>query len=227
MNGEGMRILVIDDEDSVRSLVGESLRLSGFTVIEGSNAVEAKAAHGRYNFNAIVCDVTMPGLSGLDFLRWVRSKGDDVPFLFISAKTGKNDVIKAFSEGASDYIRKPFSIEELCYRVLASCSKIDHFKDSAAKTGLKLNSSDRSVSFNGKKVVLSGREYALLIYLLSCDKDVVRRSWILRDVWGITHSTDSRVVNTYVHYLRVKLSSIGWDNIATVRGVGFRITRDG
>ena len=220
-------ILVIDDEANVRSLVGDALRIGGFTVTECSNVVEAKLLYRNSSFDAVVCDVVLPGLSGIDFLKWLRSSGDHTPVLLISALVGKNDVIKGFSEGADDYIRKPFSTQELCYRVLSSCrKKFVEDSDEINVSGLLVNYKLRNVEYNGVKVDLTAKEFELLVYFVQNKGNIVKRSSIMRDVWGITHNASSGVIETYIFYLRKKLKSVGWDNLETIRGKGYILTDD-
>ena len=165
----------------------------------------------------------LPGISGLEICRRLRSTGDEVPIILLTAKDEISDRVAGLDAGADDYVVKPFSVEELLARVRAHLRRnqesdphVLEFED------LKLNRNTRQVSRNDKQIELTAKEFDLLEYFLSHPRQVITRDRILEAVWGYDFMGDSNIIEVYIRYLRLKLEANHEKRlIQTVRGVGY------
>lgn len=223
-----MRILVVDDDRAVRDSLRRSLEFNGYNVDVASDGAEALARIPLIDPDAIVMDVMMPRLDGLGTTRALRSAGNDVPILVLTARDAVNDRVDGLDAGADDYLSKPFALEELLARLRAllrrSAPTSGDEPDEPPLTfaDLSLDVATREVTRGGRKLTLTRTEFALLELFLRRPKRVLERSFILEDVWGFDFPTTANSLEVYVGYVRRKLEADGEPRLLhTVRGVGY------
>jgi two-component system, OmpR family, response regulator MprA len=221
-----MRILVVDDDRAVRDSLRRSLAFNGYQVElanDGQAALDAVLAHRP---DAMVLDVMMPRLDGLEVCRQLRSTGDDLPILVLTARDTVSERVSGLDAGADDYLPKPFALEELLARLRALLrrTRIDDASESVAMTfaDLTLDSVTREVTRGQRQISLTRTEFALLEMLIANPRRVLTRSRILEEVWGFDFPTSGNALEVYVGYLRRKTEANGEPRlIHTVRGVGY------
>ncbi|EME19490.1 MULTISPECIES: response regulator transcription factor [Rhodococcus] len=221
-----MRILVVDDDRAVRESLRRSLTFNGYTVdlaVDGLNALE-KVAESRPD--AVVLDVMMPRLDGLEVCRRLRSAGDDLPILVLTARDSVSERVAGLDAGADDYLPKPFALEELLARLRALLRRAVPDPDAASEVlafeDLTLDPVTREVNRKGRPISLTRTEFSLLEMLMSNPRRVLSRSRILEEVWGYDFPTSGNALEVYVGYLRRKTEADGEPRlIHTVRGVGY------
>jgi len=220
------RILVVDDEPNIRELIADTLRIGGYDVTEVSDGRTAFQICQVNNFALIVLDVNMPGLDGFDTIRELRGSGRNTPIILLTARGDRDDVATGFELGVDDYLRKPFNVRELCYRVDAVLrrSGAGIKQSSQLRCGpLSMELSTQSVTLHGSPVHLTTTEYRLLAYLVQHQERVLSRRELLHEVWGIDFKSETVVVETYISYLRKKLHTGGWSGLHNVRGHGYQV----
>lgn len=223
-----MRILVVDDDRAVRESLRRSLEFNGYQVQLASDGAQALEAIIADRPDAMVLDVMMPRLDGLEVARRLRSTGDDLPILVLTARDTVSDRVSGLDAGADDYLPKPFALEELLARLRAllrraipegangQASEVLSFAD------LTLDPGTREVRRGGREISLTRTEFALLELFLSYPKHVLTRGRILEEVWGYDFPTSGNALEVYVGYLRRKTEAEGEPRlIHTVRGVGY------
>ncbi|MFD9705102.1 response regulator transcription factor [Lentzea sp. NPDC059081] len=224
-----MRILVVDDDRAVRESLRRSLQFNGYQVETAGDGMQALESVTSARPDAMVLDVMMPRLDGLEVCRRLRSTGDDLPILVLTARDAVSDRVSGLDAGADDYLPKPFALEELLARLRALLRRAAH--DDAAATqsaavlkfaDLELDPSTRDVRRGDRPISLTRTEFALLELLLAHPRQVLTRSRILEDVWGYDFPTSGNALEVYVGYLRRKTEAEGEPRlIHTVRGVGY------
>lgn len=216
-----MRLLVVEDEARLAAALHRGLQAEGFAVdlaSTGPAGLEA-ARHGEYD--AMVLDVMLPGLSGYEVVRRLRAERRWLPVLMLSAKDGEYDQADGLDCGADDYLTKPFSYVVLLARLRALLRRGAPERPAVLAVGdLRLDPARRRVTRDGVEVALTGREYALLDYLMRRPGTVVSKIELLDHVWDASIETAPNAVEVYVGYLRRKL---GRDRLETVRGAGYRL----
>ena len=221
-----MRVLVTDDDRAVRESLRRSLTFNGYTVdlaTDGLDALEKVAAERP---DALVLDVMMPRLDGLEVCRRLRSTGDDLPILVLTARDSVSERVAGLDAGADDYLPKPFALEELLARLRALLRRTggELGPDSEAMTfaDLSLDPVTREVRRGERPISLTRTEFSLLEMLLANPRRVLSRSRILEEVWGYDFPTSGNALEVYVGYLRRKTEAEGETRlIHTVRGVGY------
>ena len=217
-----MRLLVVEDELRLGAALRRGLSAEGFLVdvaTDGPSGLE-RARHGEYD--AVVLDVMLPGMSGYDVVRTLRTEANWVPVLMLSAKDGEYDQADGLDYGADDYLTKPFSFVVLLARLRALLRRNLPARPAILTThDLTLDPATHEVELAGKPVALTPREYALLEYFLRNPDRVVSKIELLDNVWDAAQDTDPNAVEVYVGYLRRK---VGHDVLRTVRGAGYRLT---
>jgi two-component system response regulator MprA len=221
-----VRILVVDDDRAVRESLRRSLSFNGYSVElaqDGREALELIASHRP---DAVVLDVMMPRLDGLEVCRQLRSTGDDLPILVLTARDSVSERVAGLDAGADDYLPKPFALEELLARMRALLRRTnpEEGSESAAMTfsDLSLDPVTREVTRGDRPISLTRTEFALLEMLIANPRRVLTRSRILEEVWGFDFPTTANSLEVYVGYLRRKTEEEGEVRlIHTVRGVGY------
>ncbi|HEY9315276.1 response regulator transcription factor [Williamsia sp.] len=221
-----MRILVVDDDRAVRESLRRSLTFNGYTVITAGDGVEALEKITSERPDAVVLDVMMPRLDGLEVCRRLRSTGDDLPILVLTARDSVSERVAGLDAGADDYLPKPFALEELLARMRALMRRAttEPLPDSEAMTfeDLTMDPVTRDVTRGERSISLTRTEFALLEMLMANPRRVLTRSRILEEVWGYDFPTSGNALEVYVGYLRRKTEAEGESRlIHTVRGVGY------
>jgi DNA-binding response OmpR family regulator len=220
------KVLVVEDEESIRELLTVSLGEQGFEVETAADGEEGlrKAKTERGNYVAYVLDIMLPKLDGRDMLVRLREQGDTTPVLFLTAMDRVEDRVAGLEVGADDYLVKPFAVEELVARVKALVRRARVETELNVRVGdLFVNRVDRKVLYAGKPVDLTQREYQLLDYFLRHESQVLSREQISRDVWGLSYTGESNFVDVYVRHLRQKIWDKDESQIRTVRGRGYML----
>ncbi|RZI83469.1 MAG: response regulator transcription factor [Microbacterium sp.] len=212
------RILVVDDEPHIVSLVTRSLHADGYETVVAEDGAEALERAMEPDISLVVLDVGLPSMDGFEVLRHLRDRGNSVPVIMLTARSGTSDTIEGLDAGASDYMSKPFAVAELLARVR---SRLRESTSTPVLTrgDVTLDVLARRVTVGDREVDLSAREFALAEQFLRHPGEVMTREVLLSQVWGMDFDPGSNVVDVYVRYLRAKL---GPDNIVTVRGEGYR-----
>jgi two-component system OmpR family response regulator len=221
----GERLLLVDDEDNLRSMLEAALRHSGFEVHPAANGRDALDAVPEVKPDLIVLDVMLPDLDGFDVCQRLRSAGDRTPVLFLTARDATEDKVRGLTMGGDDYLVKPFSLDELVARINAVLRRTGNARDGAVLTcvDLELDDDAHLVTRGGVEASLSPTEYNLLRYLLINQGRVLSKAQILDHVWQYDFGGDGGVVETYIGYLRKKVDNVEPRLIQTVRGVGYAI----
>lgn len=219
----GHRLLVVDDEDNLRSMLSAALRHYGFDVDVAADGSEALGRIEAEEPDLVVLDVMMPGLDGFEVCRLMRSKGDLTPVLFLTARSDTADKVSGLKAGGDDYLEKPFSLDELTARIEAILRRTQESPQGNVLTlaDLSLDEDAHVVMRDGVSVHLSPTEYRLLRYLLINRGRVVSKAQIMASVWDYDFDGDGGVVETYIGYLRRKLDNSEPKLIHTVRGFGY------
>jgi two-component system, OmpR family, response regulator MprA len=216
-----VKVLVVDDEPAVREAVRRALALEGYDVALAADGVEALAAAAS-PADAIVLDVLMPSVDGLEVCRKLRSKGDRTPILMLTARDAISDRVAGLDAGADDYLVKPFALEELLARLRALLRRSGASAEALAFADLVLETGTREVRRNGRPVELTRTEFHLLELFLRNPRQVLTRSLIFERVWGYDFGPTSNALEVYVGYLRRKTEAGGEPRLLhTVRGVGY------
>lgn len=225
-NKPAARILVVDDEDVLREMLGDALRLSGFEVLEAADGSKALTVLQSGKVDLIISDVNMPGMDGYEMLSHLRAQGDETPAIMLTARRERADVTKGLKLGADDYVTKPFGLEELILRVNAVLRRTMGTASVSSKLvcgPVEIIDEFHQVLVDGVEVELSPTEYHLLTVLIENKGKVISRSKLLLEVWGINFDTGTNVVDTYISYLRRKVHTDSYQGIKTVRGIGFQM----
>ncbi len=226
----GAHLLIVDDEENLRSMLAAALRHHGFEVSSAATGREALDAVSERSPDLVVLDVMLPDLDGFEVCRRLRTAGDHTPVLFLTARDATEDKVRGLTLGGDDYLQKPFSLEELVARTTAVLRRTGRAHDQRnvfAAGDVELDDDAHRVTSGGEEVALSPTEYNLLRYLLVNQGRVVSKAQILDHVWQYDFGGDGGVVETYVGYLRRKLDTPGNALITTIRGIGYTIRADG
>lgn len=220
-----MRILLVEDERKVARFVARALRENAYAVDVAENGELAIPMASNVTYDAIVLDVRLPGMSGIDVCRDLRRKCIETPVLMLTARSLVEERVEGLDSGADDYLTKPFELIELMARVRALIRR--GFRKSSAKlqsADLELDRHRRRVTRGGAPIPVTSKEFALLEFLLLRAPDVVTRSEIVEHVWDYDFDTGTNLVEVYVNRLRQKLDQGRPAKlIHTIRGVGYRI----
>jgi two-component system response regulator MprA len=224
-----MRILVVDDERAVRGSVRRALALEGYWVSEAESGQRALDELKACAMDAVVLDVLMPDVDGLEVCRRLRAAGDRVPILMLTAREGIADRVAGLDAGADDYLVKPFALEELLARLRALLRRTGDAGEGHELRfdGLTLDLDMREARVAGRKIELTRTEFSLLKLFMRNPRQVLTRPVINERVWGYDFGPASNSLGVYVGYLRRKLEEAGHPRlIHTMRGVGY-VLREG
>ena len=221
----GERLLLVDDEENLRSMLDAALRHSGFDVVPVGSGREALDAVKAERPELIVLDVMLPDIDGFEVCRRLRTEGDRTPVLFLTARDATEDTVRGLTLGGDDYLVKPFSLEELVARIGSVLRRTGTAKPGSrlACADLELDDDAHRVTRAGEPVNLSPTEYNLLRYLLVNQGQALSKARILDHVWQYDFGGDGGVVETYIGYLRRKVDLVAPKLIHTIRGVGYSL----
>jgi two-component system OmpR family response regulator len=221
----GETLLLVDDEENLRSMLRAALRHEGFEVHPVGTGREALDAIPTVKPDLIVLDVMLPDLDGFEVCNRLRREGSKTPVLFLTARDGTEDKVRGLTLGGDDYLVKPFSLDELVARIGAVLrrSGMDRGTSKLVYADLELDDDAHRVTRAGVEVSLSPTEYNLLRYLLANAGRVLSKAQILDHVWQYDFGGEGGVVETYIGYLRKKVDTVEPKLIQTVRGVGYVI----
>jgi two-component system OmpR family response regulator len=219
----GQRLLLVDDEVNLRSMLEAALRHSGFEVHAVDSGRAAIDAVGSVEPDLVVLDVMLPDLDGFEVCRRWRQEGRRTPVVFLTARDGTEDKVRGLTTGGDDYLVKPFSLEELVARIQAVLRRTGAGRPDAVLqcADLVLDDDAHRVTRQGDDVALSPTEFNLLHFLLANQGRVLSKAQILDHVWSYDFGGDGGVVETYIGYLRRKVDSVDPRLIHTIRGVGY------
>lgn len=224
-----MRILIVEDETSIANFLRDGLEEEGFAVDVADNGKKGLqlALDNNEEYDVILLDWMLPGLNGIEICRNIRLENKAVPIIFLTAKDTVDDAVFGLETGANDYIRKPFSFEELLARIRVLMRKNITELVVFSAAGIEMNIEKHTVTKKGKPVELTQKEFSLLEYFLRNKGKVCRRTRIIEKVWDIHFDYDNSVIDVYINALRKKLDEPGQPSfISTVRGVGYKIESD-
>ncbi|SMQ68874.1 DNA-binding response regulator, OmpR family, contains REC and winged-helix (wHTH) domain [Bacillus sp. OV166] len=220
-------IMVVEDEEKIARLLELELEYEGYTVTKVMDGLEAFQVYKNVNWDLILLDVMLPGISGIELLRRIRLHDKNTPVLLLTAKGSVEDKVSGLDYGANDYITKPFQIEEVLARIRAALrtkavEQTQEDSNSLTLADLKINPKTREVFRGEEQIELTPREFDLLVYLMTNKRHVLNRDQILEAVWGYDFIGDTNVVDVYIRYVRRKMEQPNKPAlIHTVRGVGY------
>lgn len=216
-----MHILIVEDEAGIVQFLQQGLEEEGYTITSASDGLKGFELTQKNNFDLILLDWMLPKMTGLELCKSIRLKNSHTPILFLTAKDTVQETIEGLKAGANDYIKKPFSFDELVERI-----KI-HFRNQNENQILKLGTIEIDIAkhrvlVSDTEVNLTQREFDLLTYLVKNKGKVCTRTQIIEDVWDIHFEYDTGVIDVFMNAIRKKLNlKIEQDYIKTVRGVGY------
>jgi DNA-binding response OmpR family regulator len=224
------RILLVDDEQPIQTLLSFPLQRDGYEVVQAADGAEALARFDEQIFDLVVLDVMLPRMDGLEVCRRLRAKGETVPIIMLTAKSEEIDKVLGLELGADDYITKPFSMREFRSRVKAALRRARMARSESDdeqpidRDGLRIDPSKRAVTLGGSPVATTFVEFEILATLARTPGRVYTRDMLLSRVWGDSAYRDPRTIDVHIRHLREKLEADAKDPhyIFTVRGVGYR-----
>ena len=223
-----MRVLVVEDERDLNHILVTTLSAEGYTADACYDGVEALDYLAGAEYDVVILDLMMPRMDGMELLRRMRVGGDNTPVILLTAKDSIPDRVKGLDAGADDYVVKPFSFDELMARIRVVTRKQTGSRTNVFTVGdLSVDTASHTVMRAGKMISLSGKEFALLEYLIRNKGAVLSRESIENNLWNYDYSGGSNVVDVYISYLRRKIDS-GFEQklIHTVWGVGWVLRED-
>jgi len=222
-----MRILIVEDEPGIANFLREGLSEEGFAVDVASDGKTGLELAVTNEYDLILLDWMIPGLSGIEVCRNIRKINFDVPIIFLTAKDTVQDTVFGLEAGANDYIKKPFAFEELLSRIRVQLRSKGN-EQSLLKLGdVELNLDTHQVYKNSVEIPLTQKEFSLLEFLIRNKGKVCTRTRIIEHVWDVHFDSDTSVIDVYINFLRKKLDFPGEQSlIHTVRGVGYIVKEE-
>ncbi len=224
-DGQPVRILVVDDEATLTELLSMALRLEGWEVYTAGDGFSAVRAGRNVQPDAVVLDVMLPDMDGLEVLRKLRAHAPEVPVLFLTARDAVEDRIAGLTAGGDDYVTKPFSLEEVVARLrglLRRTNALARAETTVLTVGdLTLDEDSHEVRRGGQVIALTATEYELLRFLMRNPRRVLSKAQILDRVWNYDFGGQANVVELYISYLRKKIDAGRAPMIHTLRGAGY------
>ena len=215
-----MRILIVDDEELIRTVIKEYAEIEGYETDEASNGLEAIDKCKENSYDLIIMDIMMPKLDGYQVVKEIQ-KEKNTPILMLSARGEEYDKLLGFDLGIDDYVQKPFSPKELMARIKAILKRVNKVTKKYTIDTLVIDDGAREVYVDDEKAILTLKEYELLKYLIENENIAVSREQLLTNIWGYDFYGDDRTVDTHIKTLRSKIGKYK-DNIVTLRGVGYK-----
>jgi DNA-binding response OmpR family regulator len=220
-----MRVLIIEDEEKVAEFIRKGLQQEGYAVDVVRDGEEGAYQAENFEYDAVILDLMLPKLPGLEVLKKIRARHLNLPVLILTAKGSVEDKVTGLDHGANDYLVKPFAFAELSARVRALLRRGAQESTTLRLADLEMNTSTRAVTRGGRKIDLKLKEFSLLEFLLRNARRTVTRTMIIEHVWDIHFDSVSNVVDVHINSLRNKIDR-GFTPalIHTVRGVGYVLT---
>lgn len=215
-----MKILIVDDEELIRSVIKEYAVIEGFETDEAGDGLEAIEKCKSENYDLVIMDIMMPKLDGYQAVKEIH-KEKNIPVLMLSARGEEYDKLLGFDLGIDDYVMKPFSPKELMARIKAILKRVNKTNPKIELGGLIIDEAAREVSIDGEKIFLTLKEYELLKYLVENKNIAISREQLLTSIWGYDFYGDDRTIDTHIKTLRSKIGRYK-DMIVTLRGVGYK-----
>lgn len=221
------RILTVEDDDHIRTVVRLALEDEGWEVLEADNGEEALVTFKREGANVVLIDIMLPGIDGFEVCRSIR-RTTDVPIIMVTARSDTHDVVAGLEAGADDYLTKPFEPKELSARIRALLRRARTADPDMAQLifdGLEISPDEGRVTLDGEEVHLTKTEFRLLVELASTPGRVFSRETLLERVWGYGYFGDGRLVDVHIRRLRTKIEPDPADPryVVTVRGLGYKL----
>lgn len=224
MSTQPVRVLVVDDEESIRDLLTIGLQHRGYQVYPYADAESAWAALPQVQPAAAILDIMLPGQDGMELCRSLRRDFPDLYILMLTARDAVSDRVQGLEQGADDYLVKPFDLDELVARLRAGLRRIHRDEPTVYRFGdLVLDDTAHRVQRGEKTVVLTAKEFELLRYLMQHPGRVLSKSQIIAEVWGYQYPGDENLVEVHMYSLREKIGDRDKTIIQTVRGFGYRL----
>ena len=223
-----MKILIVEDDEDIRTLIHYHLSASGFEIEEAADGQEAVSKLSPA-LSLVVLDLLLPRLSGIDVLRIIRNDYPEIPVIVTSALTEENDILTALEIGADDYVTKPFSPKILVARVRSVLRRTEKNNDAArisTEGGLMLDKSTRECFVSGTAVTLTATEFDILLSLLEASGRVMKRTELIEKIKGSDYPVTERSIDVQIASIRKKLGKMGCA-IKTVWGIGYRYAEEG
>lgn len=218
-----IKLLLAEDEPSLAQIIKESLETREFEVFLAENGIKALQLYHQHHPDILVLDVMMPFKDGFTLAKEIREENKKVPIIFLTAKSQTKDVIEGFSHGGNDYLKKPFSMEELIVRIQSLLSR-SAIQSSSIKIGNYIfYHTKQTLEYKKKTVALTHRESELLFLLIQNKNEISDRSFILKKLWGSDDFFNARSMDVFITKLRKKLKSDENIQIVNVRGYGYKL----
>lgn len=224
-----MRVLLVEDESAISGFLKEGLEEEGFAVDVANNGRKGLELAMDYinEYDIILLDWMLPGVSGIEICRSVRKENKTVPIIFLTAKDTVDDTVFGLETGANDYLKKPFAFEELLARMRVLLRNSAGEQTVFKSGNISMNIDSHQVTKNGELVELTQKEFALLEYLLRNNGKVCRRTRIMEKIWDIHFDKDTSVIDVFINGLRKKLDDKNEESfIQTIRGIGYKINEN-
>ncbi len=222
-----MRALVVEDENGIANFIKDGLEEENFAVDvskDGKNGLGLALAN---DYDIILLDWMLPGLSGIEVCRQVRKENKNIPIIFLTAKDTVQDTVFGLEAGANDYIKKPFEFEELLARIRVQLRTKEGESAILSVSNIKMDLNTHQVFLESEEIVLTQKEFALLEYLIRNKNKLCTRTNIIEHVWDIHFDSDTSVIDVYINFLRKKLDKNNSKSfVQTVRGVGYIVKEE-
>lgn len=218
-----MKVLIVEDDKILSDTIKQCIE-KNYTVEQAYDGYEGYMYAKGNIYDIIILDIMMPEMNGYDVLNKLRTQGIFTPVLLLTAKDSVSDKVKGLNMGADDYLVKPFEREELLARLDAIIRRNNGFfiSDTLHFKGLTLNLKNRKVYIDGKEVILQGKQFDLLEYLINSKNTIITKEQIFDKIWGFNSDTSTNVIEVYASGLRKELKKYGYDKyVKTLRGVGY------
>jgi two-component system, OmpR family, copper resistance phosphate regulon response regulator CusR len=224
-----MRMLLVEDEKKLSDLIARALKAERYAVDVANDGSTGWEMADSYDYDLVILDLMLPGLSGTEVLRRIRAKNDQVPILILTARDATEEKVRNFEAGADDYLTKPFAFAELIMRVKALLRRGPVSRSSVLRVAdLEVDRLSQQVKRAGRRIELTGKEYALLEYLATNPGRVFSRTMIIEHVWDQSFEGLTNIVDVYVRHLRSKVDDpFPTKLIRTIRGVGYSLGEGG
>jgi DNA-binding response OmpR family regulator len=224
-----MRMLLVEDEKKLCDLIARALKAERYAVDIANDGSTGWGMAESYDYDLVILDLMLPGLSGTEVLRRIRAKNDQVPILILTARDATEEKVRHFEAGADDYLTKPFAFAELIMRVKALLRRGPVSRSSVLRVAdLEVDRLSQQVKRAGRRIELTAKEYALLEYLATNPGRVFSRTMIIEHVWDQSFEGLTNIVDVYVRHLRSKVDDpFPTKLIRTIRGVGYSLGESG